>query len=118
MRFQLRMYRVRSGEMDEWIQEWREHVLPLRRAHGFSVVGPWVRREEDLFVWLIGHREREAANASYYASPARRSLDPDPARHLAETNAWIVESLEESGDVDDDAEGDQAKPEQQRRLEP
>jgi hypothetical protein len=117
MPFQLRMYRVRPSEMDEWIQEWREHVLPLRRAQGFSVIGPWVRREEDLFVWLVGHPELEAANAAYYASPERRSLDPNPARHLAETNSWIVAPLDEGRNVDDDAEGDQGEPEQQRRLE-
>ena len=118
MRFQLRMYRVRPGEMDEWIREWKEHVLPLRRAQGFSVVGPWVRREEGLFVWLVGHADLETANAAYYSSPERRSLHPDPARHLAETNAWIVEPLDESGDVNDDAEADQGESQQQRRLEP
>jgi hypothetical protein len=74
MRLQPRMYRVRPSEMDEWIQEWREHVLPLRR-----------------------HRT--------------------VARHLAETNSWIVAPLDEGRNVDDDAEGDQGEPEQQRRLE-
>ena len=118
MRFQLRMYRVRPGEMDEWIREWSEQVLPLRRRQGFSVLGPWVAREEDLFVWLVGHRDLEAANAAYYASPERRSLDPDPARHLAETNAWIVQALDENGKVDDDADNDQSETEKQRRLEP
>jgi hypothetical protein len=117
MRFQLRMYRVRPGEMDEWIREWTEHVLPLRRAQGFSVLGPWVRRDEDLFVWLIGHSDLEAANAAYYDSAERRSFDPDPARHLAETNAWIVEPLEETRDVDGDPDADQRETEQQRRLE-
>lgn len=91
MLFQLRMYRVRAGEMDEWISEWREHVVPLRRANGFTVLGPWIRREEDLFVWLVGHEELEAANEAYYASPERAALDPDPARHLAETSTWILE---------------------------
>jgi hypothetical protein len=93
MQFQLRMYRVRPGEMDDWIDEWRRHVLPLHRAKGFTVVGPWVRREEDLFVWLIGHDELEAANEAYYTSPERAALDPDPARHLAETNAWVIDPV-------------------------
>jgi hypothetical protein len=91
VRFQLRMYRVKPDEMDEWIGEWRENVLPLRRAKGFTVLGPWVRREEDLFVWLVGHEDLESANEAYYTSPERAALDPDPARHLAETNAWILE---------------------------
>jgi NIPSNAP len=93
MRFQLRMYRIKPGEMDEWVEEWRERVLPLRRERGFSVVGPWIRREEDLFVWLIGHDDLEAANKAYYASPERVALDPDPARHLAETQTWILDPV-------------------------
>jgi hypothetical protein len=107
MQFQLRMYRVKSGEMDDWVSEWREHILPLRRALGFTVVGPWLRREEDLFVWLVGHEDLRAANEAYYASPERKELDPDPARHLGATETWIVESLEGTGDVEDDAEPDE-----------
>ncbi len=103
MRFQLRMYRVKPGEMGEWLREWREGVLPLRRAQGFSVVGPWVGREEDLFVWLVGHEDLEAANEGYYASPERQALDPDPARHLEKTETWIVEPLERASQIEGDA---------------
>ena len=93
MIYELRIYRVRAGELDEWVDEWRAHVLPLRRAHGFEVVGPWVVRDESRFVWIIGHDDFAAANDAYYESPARRALDPDPARHLAETSAWLMEAL-------------------------
>lgn len=103
MLFQLRVYRVKAGEMDEWLREWRDLVLPLRRAQGFSVVGPWVRREEDLFVWLVGHEDLEAANEAYYTSPERRALDPDPARHLQKTETWIVEPLERTSQIEGDA---------------
>ena len=93
MRYQLRVYRVKEGELDEWLAEWRDHVLPLRRAHGFEVLGPWVVRGENRFVWIIGHGDFEAANEAYYASPERRALDPDPARHLAETEAWLMDPV-------------------------
>jgi hypothetical protein len=106
MRYQLRMYRVKPGALDEWVREWREYVLPLRRSRGFEVLGPWIRREDDLFVWLIGHDDLEEANASYSASPERAALDPDPARHLAETSTWILEPLERTSDVDEHADSD------------
>jgi hypothetical protein len=93
MLFQLRMYRVRPGALDEWIEEWREHVLPLRRAKDFTVIGPWIRREEDLFVWLVGHDDLDSANEAYYSSPERASIDPDPARHLVSTETWTVEDV-------------------------
>jgi ribosomal protein L11 methylase PrmA len=111
MQFQLRMYRVKPGEMDDWISEWREFVLPLRCAQGFAVVGPWVRRAEDLFVWLVGHEDLAAANDAYYASPERRSMDPDPARHLRQTETWIVEPLEGTRQVEHDAEADEQQAE-------
>jgi hypothetical protein len=87
------MYRVREGELDEWVTEWREHVLPLRRAHGFEVLGPWIVRGENRFVWIIGHEDVEAANEAYYGSPERQALEPDPTRHLAETQAWLMDPV-------------------------
>jgi hypothetical protein len=84
MQWQLRIYRAKDGELDAFVQEWREHVLPLRRAHGFDVLGPWVS-DDDRFVWIIGHQDLQASDEAYYASAERSAINPDPARHLAET---------------------------------
>jgi hypothetical protein len=91
--YQLRIYTVRAGEMEEWLDEWRRHVLPLRRTFGFEVVGPWVTEEEDRFVWILGYdgeRGWAAADAAYYESEERKSLQPDPARHLAGVETWMM----------------------------
>jgi hypothetical protein len=93
MRYQLRSYRVRNGEMDEWLREWRELVYPLRLAHGFLVVGAWVNRDQDRFVWIVGHDYLERADSAYYASPQRIAMDPDPARHLVETETVALEPI-------------------------
>ena len=90
MRWQLRMYRVKPGELDSWVGEWREHVLPIRRSMGFEVLGPWVG-DGDLFVWMIGHEDLEAADPAYHASPERAALDPDPARLLADVQTWVLD---------------------------
>jgi NIPSNAP len=90
MHWQLRMYRVKPGELDAWVAEWRAGVKPLREAMGFHVLGPWTG-DGDLFVWLIGHDDLEAADAAYHASPERAALDPDPARHLADVQTWLLE---------------------------
>jgi hypothetical protein len=82
---QLRIYTVRPGRFDAWLAEWRERVVPLRRRFGFRVLGPWVDEETRTFVWLLeydGEDGFEAADERYYTSDERRSLDPDPARHL------------------------------------
>jgi hypothetical protein len=76
--------------MDEWVDEFRAHVRPLRESLGFTVLGPWVG-EDDRFVWLVGHDDLETADAAYYASPERTALDPDPARLLAEVQTFVLE---------------------------
>jgi hypothetical protein len=91
MEFQLREYRVEAGRLDEFVGEWRELVLPLRLAQGFSVVGPWIEREADRFVWVVGFDgDIRAAEDAYLASPERAGLDPDPARLVAERRfLWL-----------------------------
>jgi len=88
--WQLRLYRVREGEWDAWRREWRDCILPLRRALGFEVLGPW-RTEDGRFAWLIGHDDFAAANTAYFDSPERTAMDPDPARHLAEQETILLE---------------------------
>ena len=91
MRFQLREYTVKDGGLDQFVREWREHVLPLRLSLGFNVLGPFVERDANRFVWIIGHDgDIEAANDAYYSSDARKAMDPDPARLLVDQRTvWL-----------------------------
>jgi hypothetical protein len=82
MRYQLRTYGVLPGHAEDFAREWREQVVPLRRRHGFEVVGGWIVEEGDRFVWIVGHEDFEAADRAYYESPERAAMDPDPRRHL------------------------------------
>ena len=97
MELVLRIYTIKPGELDDWVSEWRAHVLPLRRRLGFEVLGAWASEEESTFTWLLGYDGPEgiaAANAAYYASPERTAIDPDPARHIAEARQLPVHALE------------------------
>ncbi len=88
MATQLRDYRIRAGDLDTFVLEWKAHLAPLRRALGFAIPAAWTVREEDRFVWLLEHPGGwdafEAADASYFASPERGAIDPDPARLIEE----------------------------------
>lgn len=88
MATQLRDYRIRAGELDRFVEEWRIGVAPLRRERGFEIPAAWTIPEEDRFVWLLVHGGGwdvfAEADAAYYASPERASLDPDPARLIEE----------------------------------
>jgi hypothetical protein len=95
-RTQLRMYEIRTGELDEFVREWRAGVVPLREKFGFRVDGAWVVEGEDRFVWLltyIGDGTFEESDAVYYASPERHALQPDPARHIARPQTWMISAL-------------------------
>ena len=92
MQFQLRMYRVKPGEMDQFVEEWREGILPARRAHGFSVLGPWIVREEDRFIWIVGHEDFAAADKAYYESPERAALNPPPTDYLDEVVTLMMDA--------------------------
>ncbi len=95
MRWQIREYTVKPGEMQEWIDEWRSWIVPLRRAHGFQVLGAWTVDGTDQFVWILsynGPKSWQEAEAGYYESPQRKAIDPNPARHLAHTQSRLMTS--------------------------
>jgi len=82
---QVRIYRVRDGELSRFVEEWRTNVRPLRERLGFRVLAAWASEEDDRFVWILaydGENGFAAADARYYGSPERAALDPDPARLL------------------------------------
>lgn len=99
MQYQLRIYSVKPGALDAWVAEWSAHVLPLRQAGGLEVLGPWITRDDQRFVWILGHERFAQADAAYYASDERRALDPDPARHLAATQAWLMDPASVTGNA-------------------
>ena len=88
MQFQLRTYRVKPGLMDEWLEAFAAGALPVRRQFGFSVLGPWVVRDEDRFIWIVGHEDFERggqgllrlAGARRTRSAARRTTSTRSSR--------------------------------------
>jgi len=94
METQVRVYRIKPGELDAFVEEWRKQVAPLRRRFGFEVLDAWASVEDDTFVWVIGHDgDFTAADREYYLSPERAALEPDPARHILEPRTFFVRSV-------------------------
>jgi len=96
MEIQLRDYRIRSGHMDVWIAGWKAGVVPLREEAGFRILGAWVGRPNNRFVWLVGYAGEDgfqAADDRYYASPRRALLQPDPAEFIEEARNNMVDAV-------------------------
>jgi hypothetical protein len=98
-RYQVRDYRIRPGELADFISEWRTGILPLRRRLGFHVVGAWSSSAAERFVWVLrwdGASSFEEADRRYYESPERAAIRPDPARHILQATTWLMRAeLEE-----------------------
>ena len=84
MATELRDYRIVEGALDQWVDEWRSRIAPIRRELGFTIERAWTVEDSSRFVWLLSHPGDwdafEAADRAYYDSPQRTSLDPNPAR--------------------------------------
>ncbi len=93
MEQQLRIYQVKKGRIEEWVDFWRSQVLPARRRYGFTVTGPWIIHDESRFVWIVGHENFSEANAAFYDSPERTALEPKIGEYLDKVEAWMLDSV-------------------------
>lgn len=101
MEVQLRDYRIQHGHLDDWIAGWSAGVVPLRIQEGFVIVGAWVDRAHDRFVWVVGYDGSDgftAAEDRYHALPHRRALDPEPSSFIAAATLDMVEVLQTGAD--------------------
>ena len=96
MEYQLRIYRVKPGDMDEFVSIWHEDLRPLRERHGFEVAGEWINEEGHEFVCLVGYEGPEgyaAAEEAYYRSPDRHAVGRDPDALVETTEQRLLKPL-------------------------
>jgi len=93
---QLRNYIINRGEMDIFVQGWRESIVPLRLKHGFTIDGAWIVEGENRFVWMVsyeGDESWDAVEQAYYNDPQRQALNPGPAQHIAHMELRFVQGV-------------------------
>jgi hypothetical protein len=82
--------------MDEFVALFVDHIVPVREALGFKVLGAWNDPADDTFVWVVGHEAPdgwEAAEAAYYDSPERAALPRDPAELVASAQTRVLHTV-------------------------
>lgn len=98
MATELRDYRIVEDSLDQWVEEWRTRIAPIRRELGFTIERAWKVEDEGRFVWLLTYpgdwQAFEAADRAYYDSPQRKSLDPNPARLIGEQSVAKLTEIE------------------------
>ena len=70
--FELRQYRTRPGQRDNWVKYMEEVIIPFQTQRGMNILGSWVGEEEDdLFVWVRrfeSEQDRERLYKAVYES--------------------------------------------------
>lgn len=95
-RQQLRIYTINRGKMDEFVKGWSELIVPLRLQFGWRIDAGWVMEGENKFVWILGldgDEDWDAKNQIYYNSSERKSMNPDPAQHIAHIDARFIKTV-------------------------
>lgn len=96
MRAQLRLYKVKPGEMAAFLAAWENHAVPVRQLYGFRVLAAWRSEDESSFGWLVTHDgagDFETAEQAYYSSPERAAMADDPAVYLESVATQMVTVL-------------------------
>jgi hypothetical protein len=70
--FELRHYTASKGNLDALNARFREHTLKLFEKHGMTNVGYWVplpgeKGADNTLIYLLAHKDRAAAKASFAA---------------------------------------------------
>ena len=92
---QVRIYTVNRGMMDSWIKVFNEQLAPASEKNGIHILGAWVNRPQNEFIWIRSADSTETFDA-YYASEERKAIGDLPGTHLAKIEVRDVESVYEA----------------------
>jgi hypothetical protein len=94
--YELRTYTAPEGKLGELHARFRDHTTRIFAKHGMQNIGYWVPqdapRSANTLIYIIAHKSRDAAKASWAAF----SADPEWKKVAAESqvNGRIVEKVE------------------------
>jgi hypothetical protein len=67
MFFELRQYRMRPGQRENWIKYMEEVIIPFQSSKGMVIVGSFVgQQEDDLYVWIRRFDSEEQREQQYH----------------------------------------------------
>ena len=68
MFFELRQYRTKPGQRENWVKFMEEKIIPFQVSQGMVVVGSFVCQEEDdLYIWIRRFESEEERERLYKA---------------------------------------------------
>jgi hypothetical protein len=88
---QVRIYTINRGMLDSWIQLFNEKIVPTSARFGVTVVGAWVNRPQNEFIWVRTF-ENEDVLKVYENSPERAAYSPQTGSHIAKIEVRTVDN--------------------------
>jgi NIPSNAP len=60
---QIRIYTINKGEMDNFLKHFKEEIMPLHEKIGVPIVGSWVNRPQNEFIWVRTYKDKAEIEA-------------------------------------------------------
>jgi antibiotic biosynthesis monooxygenase (ABM) superfamily enzyme len=87
---QVRIYTINRGMLDSWIKLFNEKIVPTSATFGVQVIGAWVNRPQNEFIW-VRRFDTEETLKRYETSPERATYSGQTGAHIAKTEVRNVE---------------------------
>lgn len=98
MFFELRQYRVKDGQREQWVRYMEEVIIPFQASKGMVIVGSFICPEEpDLYVWMrrfASEEERQALYQAVYESDTWRNDISPRIGEMLDRERIVVTRLE------------------------
>ena len=88
---QVRIYTINRGMLDSWIKLFNEKIVPTSASYGVHVVGAWVNRPQNEFIWVRTFDTEETLH-KYEESPERAVYRGETGSHIAKTEVRTVDN--------------------------
>jgi heme-degrading monooxygenase HmoA len=91
--YELRIYKTNPGKLEDLLARFRNHTCKIFERHGMENIGYWVPLDDDkgakdTLIYVIAHKDRDAAKASWAAF--RNDPEWKAAQKKSEENGKIL----------------------------
>ena len=95
--FELRQYRTKPGQRDNWVKFMEETIIPFLTSKGMVIVGSFIgEQEDDLYVWIRrfeNEEQRKQLCAAAYESDEWKNDMLPRVGELLDTGKTVVTRL-------------------------
>jgi hypothetical protein len=96
MVYELRVYHVYEGKLDDLLRRFRDHTMQIFEKHGIHNVAYWTPTDDPLkgktLFYILAHPSREAATANWKAF--RDDPEWQDVQKKSEANGKLVEKVD------------------------